>query len=548
MNISEFMILNGINLTETSDLQLVSKNNNKILFNTKNKRYYNTRNNSWVKQVKVSTRTPLDSEEQIPNEIITKSIADNTKVTTPVRCIVDMATTYYTLDGINIDMFVGDMRERVAYFIYLLSLNRKQYSHFKEEERKKILGYRHKKIIDHLIYIKIIERTTESVMKDQEHADADKYRYQSYRLVDCNIECVTACKLRYCNVIKSILSWHLNNVDVALYEIMVSMSHITIDIDQETHYRIAMSKFGDYINNKKAAATSGDSKQAIEAQNWLYNYPSEEDRLSIYTESVNNQWDMIDNWNKMPRAGRILSISTDQFGRRVHHLLTYTNSWLRAYLKYGKKIMPVVSVDLKQSQVTLLSEVLCLFGCDNNKLTLAINSGSDIYEILMKKHGIKDRNIAKPILFQLLYGCRTVKGAKYCDAVELVGENGVEIINDIKGMTWNELRSEMNRLLGSKHKKLHQWIFNKEPADKNYSKHKNLACLLQRIESYLYRQVVRQLTRKKIKHVLVHDGLYVEEKKTKKAKDINEICLSKFFTHTKFQLTTEPVNRHQSER
>lgn len=93
--------------------------------------------------------------------------------------------------------------------------------------------------------------------------------------------------------------------------------------------------------------------------------------------------------------------SVDTFSGRVHTPVVNLKGELRFKIRFHGS--PVVSLDVKQMQPTILAKVLDeRMGV--NSFTDAINQGKDVYEHIQNEAGLESRDAAKKYLFQLIFG------------------------------------------------------------------------------------------------------------------------------------------------
>lgn len=93
--------------------------------------------------------------------------------------------------------------------------------------------------------------------------------------------------------------------------------------------------------------------------------------------------------------------TVDDFSQRIHTPVVNMKSELRPNLRFfGDRL---VSLDVKQMQPTILAKVL-LRTVGKNPFSTAIFSGQDVYVMLQKSAGLKNRKDAKGLLFKLIFG------------------------------------------------------------------------------------------------------------------------------------------------
>ena len=194
-----------------------------------------------------------------------------------------------------------------------------------------------------------------------------------------------------------------------------------------------------------------------------------------------------------------LFFTVDAFSQRVHTPVVNLKGNLRHSLRfYGK---PVVSLDVKQMQPTILGKVL--HGCiGDNPFSKAIDAGEDVYVLLQKSAGLTTRPEAKKLLFQLIFG----KPRK-------------ELVDLFKGdagfVNWiNEYKSKV------------------EPRNPHKSdKHTNLAWLLQYSEVMVMTEIWQGLKDSNIPFLTIHDDILCGVENKDRAYRVMERVLKNHFVH-----------------
>lgn len=167
--------------------------------------------------------------------------------------------------------------------------------------------------------------------------------------------------------------------------------------------------------------------------------------------------------------------TVDSFAGRVHTPVVNLKGNLRPMLRLCGE--PIVSLDVKQMQPTILAKVL-FDSIGSNSFSKPIFDGEDVYVILQRSAGLATRPEAKKLLFQLIFG-------KPKDDIKKLfsGETKwVAWINDYKK------RIEPN----NPHKE---------------SKHTNLAWLLQYSEVQVMTSVWQALMDAGIPFLTIHDDV-----------------------------------------
>lgn len=167
--------------------------------------------------------------------------------------------------------------------------------------------------------------------------------------------------------------------------------------------------------------------------------------------------------------------TVDAFSGRVHTPIVNLKGDLRHRLRfYGE---PVISLDVKQMQPTILGKVL-QEGVGDNPFSTAIDNGDDVYVLLQKSAGLATRPEGKKLLFQLIFG-----------------KPRRELVTLFKGdVRWVE------------------WINNyksrEEPRNPHKGdKHTNLAWLLQYSEVIVMTDIWIRLMKERIPFLTIHDDV-----------------------------------------
>lgn len=167
--------------------------------------------------------------------------------------------------------------------------------------------------------------------------------------------------------------------------------------------------------------------------------------------------------------------TVDSFAGRVHTPVVNLKGDLRVSLKfYGG---PVVSLDVKQMQPTILAKVLQQ-SVGDNPFSTAIFDGKDVYVLLQENAGLSTRAEAKKLLFQLIFG-------------KPMNDIGKMFKGDTKWVEWiNSYKSKEEPL--NPHKN---------------DKHTNLAWLLQFSEVKVMTDIWNSLMRQRIPFLTIHDDV-----------------------------------------
>lgn len=119
--------------------------------------------------------------------------------------------------------------------------------------------------------------------------------------------------------------------------------------------------------------------------------PSKSDDVSVYFKAF-----------LAHRHNQLESFFTvDSFSGRVHTPVVNLKGHLRRLLKLRGE--PIVSLDVKQMQPTILAKVL-LDNVGVNSFSTAIFNGEDVYVLLQRSSHLTSRSDAKLLLFRLIFG------------------------------------------------------------------------------------------------------------------------------------------------
>lgn len=204
------------------------------------------------------------------------------------------------------------------------------------------------------------------------------------------------------------------------------------------------------------------------------------------------------------RESQIQSFFTvDAFAGRVHTPVVNLKSDLRPALRfYGE---PLVSLDVKQMQPTILAKVL-LDAIGKNSFSDAIFKGDDVYVILQGCANLSTRPEAKKLLFQLIFG-------------KPKQDIGRMFEGDTRWVDW-----------------INSYKQNNEPRNPhNKDKHTNLAWLLQHTEVLIMSSVWERLKAENIPFLTIHDAVLCR----KRHQRLVHRAMSEEIAHhfTKFSIT-----------
>lgn len=196
-----------------------------------------------------------------------------------------------------------------------------------------------------------------------------------------------------------------------------------------------------------------------------------------------------------------LFFKVDSFSGRVHSPISGMSKTIRPFLILRNE--KTTSLDVATMQPTLLGNILTQ-AVGENSFSQAINDGIDVYSMLQSKAGLKSRDEAKKLFFEILFGRPNDKLSKLFD-----GANFIQWINKYKSE--NEPRNPHGK-------------------SKQYS---NLAWLLQSYEVQIMGKIWRTLAQNAIPFVTVHDEIIVQQTSLKQATEIMNNELSKHFINFK---------------
>ena len=197
--------------------------------------------------------------------------------------------------------------------------------------------------------------------------------------------------------------------------------------------------------------------------------------------------------------------TVDAFANRVHTPVVNLKHDLRSKILFHGK--PVVSLDVKQMQPTILAKILDR-NIGSNPFSDAIFNGQDVYELLKENcQEVKTRDDAKKLLFKLIFG-------------KPMNDIGKLIKGDTAWVDWiNQYKSR---------------IENKNPH--NRETHTNLAWLLQYSEVQVMSGIWARLKSKGIPFLTIHDDILCLEDHKEDVFDIMDSELKKHFKN--YKITT----------
>lgn len=199
--------------------------------------------------------------------------------------------------------------------------------------------------------------------------------------------------------------------------------------------------------------------------------------------------------------------TVDSFSGRVHTPVVNLKGDYRKMIRLCGD--PVVSLDVKQMQPTILAKVL-LDAVGPNSFSDSIFSGEDVYVLLMRSGAASTRAEAKTTLFKLIFG-------------KPMNDISKMFIGDTKWVDWiNSYKSK--------------------PEPKNPHKrdlHTNLAWLLQYNEVQVMSEVWQGLMDRRIRFLTIHDDVLCRAVDRDTAFAVMERVLKKHFP--KFHINVDHV-------
>lgn len=191
----------------------------------------------------------------------------------------------------------------------------------------------------------------------------------------------------------------------------------------------------------------------------------------------------IDAWNEIPDGHKWILCRVDPFGNRLHHGLTSIPSGLRQYARLGA-LVPLFEVDLTASQPTITAINMCRAGVRDEAFIQDINAGL-LYERYGERRGLGwSRDKSKTMMFAALFGAS--------DSSEM--RNLAQSYPNLTGYL-RKVKSEIRR---EESKTLTEYM---------PSKNNCIDC--QRSESAWARSVWKELIRRGIRFLPIHDSVLV---------------------------------------
>lgn len=197
--------------------------------------------------------------------------------------------------------------------------------------------------------------------------------------------------------------------------------------------------------------------------------------------------------------------TVDAFSGRIHTPVVNLKGDLRKALRLHGK--PLVSLDVKQMQPTILAKVLHR-SIGDNPFSTAIFDGQDVYVLLQNNAHLATRDEAKKLLFKLIFG----KPMDNLTEMFQGDSNWVRWINDYKSR-----------------------IEPKNPHKEEM--HTNLAWLLQYSEVKVMTDIWNRLKKLRISFLTIHDDILCNDKDSDKVHKVMKQELQGHFKNFKITVT-----------
>jgi len=271
----------------------------------------------------------------------------------------------------------------------------------------------------------------------------------------------------------------------------------------------------------------------------------------VYDSIVDQEYNRIKIWNNSSFAWKLRNVKQDEFGKRIHWVLTSIRKFNRKHLYLGNHKFDMVELDISQAQPRILSEVLSILARttlnplnERTPLTDSLNQGKDVYETIAKKAGIT-RDKAKTAFFKIFYGKTYGTEEDHADAISILGQNSWNTLNWIKSVDYQLVVStvvSVLRKLGNHSEQyiseFESWLrssINGETKVSKSARYKNVAMLLQRTESFVMRGpigVIKEVTDRGLPTMLLHDAVYCSREAERETVEIFQDALNTFFRWT----------------
>lgn len=243
--------------------------------------------------------------------------------------------------------------------------------------------------------------------------------------------------------------------------VLAQLRKTKIEITKDEFENALQQSYADYLKKPiKRHRNKQTIEQYINTNYWLY------DRLKAFNSARGKEM--------------YPYISMDDFGGRIHHIITSIPSTIRKYVTISK--VKIVELDLYQSQPTILAHLLEQY-VPNNSFTNALTSNGGIYNQIQLQFNLKSRDEAKTMLFKMIYGHPFSNDA----------ERFYQQFPDIK-QPIVDIKSTKSK---------------NNPSPKIYS---NLAWLMQQEESRIFKKIWHSLKANRIPFLPIHDAILVRVK------------------------------------
>lgn len=397
-----------------------------------------------------------------------------------------MTEKYYTYYDSIFDILDGDDKVRANMFYSTILHKQRAYkSIFKEDyignyiscsDLRDILGrHKYKKILEMLINTGVI------TLLDKKNSYGQQL-YFIHEVKEINgVKKVTTSR----RVVRSI---HNNkkrkyeNLSKEAKQLLKNLQKTKIKISKEEYNKITETRFQEYVSS---CNTIGGHLTFEE-----------------YSQTMEYVWNLIQRFNESETDDELLDfISEDNFGHRIHSLISLVPSILRKFIEIDGE--ETTEVDLKASQPTILAKVL-KNSIGENDFTTAVTEKEDIYIDIQEKLHLPNRSSAKTAMFEMMFGSTIGNGQRIFDT-----------FFPQAGRVVRQIKSKKN-------------IYN--PSDKIYS---YLAFLMQLTERKIFGEIWNELVKQNIVYLTVHDSIICKKSELSKVITIMEQVLSKHIDNFK---------------
>lgn len=215
----------------------------------------------------------------------------------------------------------------------------------------------------------------------------------------------------------------------------------------------------------------------------------------------------------------IKSWSKDEYSGRRHHLLSYSPSFLRNYTNHGK----LIENDVTQCQPVLLALLEERYNkIDNDYSKLFYDKDFDVYNYISK-----DREEGKNTFYKMFFGySENDKLFKklfpnYSDRLDKIKKEDPSLIGI--------LESDNNLAIKDDNKKA-KWI------RKNFKYYKAVSLACTKLEVEIFEKIWKELLKKKLFFIPIHDGIYCYEKDVLKVQNIMKKGFEDEFGNTQIKI------------